>query len=812
MNASITLFVTSQEDLAFEYELQSNNDDLVVWKRYLEHRKCAENPAALAWVYERCCYHVPDSDSMWLEYLTWRVSLLARVNPVIFVEEFVKCNQLFEKAMYVCHQNVDVWELYLRHCISQQNLGLIRKVLNEALRNVTLEHHIRMWTPVVEFVETLLQEHSEDHDHEPDLDSIIQQSLQGSSIEADPVPKDLWSSHLLARYFQVADEWEYVLRLVGLTGDYHVISKLYEEKIIRRKDVKPVHQSLFSYYELYLKAIERAGSHHQYLHAMTNCLEMFPDQSPRLVTTLSMYYMKIKDFSMARSVLQDSLASTATTKAFSHIYDFLVKFLEVYVSGCMHLAQQTETPEEQARLDHEISYNIELLEHMMETHPILLNDLKLRQNINDVGAWLDRVSLYTLAQEKLNVYTDALIKIDPERVEQSGILGKLWCGLSELYINTKQLDCARESFDRSTRVPYKFIQDLESVWYKWAEMEVNCGRSSEARKILETALTIPKSPELLVDKFYSQKGKVPVQAIIFTSMKLWSFYIDLLEASSCAAEVSKAYEHIIALKLATPLHFLNYVQFLQGQERWNESFKIYERALAIFPAAVSLEIWNLYLKDSLKRSRPVETMRDLFEQALLLAGSGIDCSSIFIQYSEFEQNQGMDKRCVDILARGSLETGEEASSLRLWALCLNKCKQLLGLESSRALYQKCIQTLPNPKVMPFVLDFAQVEETLSDVARARAVLHFGAQLAHPDSNVQLWARWNDLELRHGDKASYKEMLRIKRELSDTMKVSTEEVSKQDGNVEFVASKVGLNSKSEQPQPTQLNPAEISLDI
>ncbi|SCU88894.1 LANO_0D03378g1_1 [Lachancea nothofagi CBS 11611] len=813
MDPSITQYVATSEDLAYEYELQSNIENMVVWKRYLDHRKSVGSETALAWVYERCCYQFPSSREMWMEYMQWRTALLSTANAVVYLEEFEKCNKLFEKAMYLCHPDPNLWELYLRHCIRQLNMSLIRRVLNQALRCVALESHIRVWSPVIEFIETTLQD-LESGESEPELDAIIEESFSSVSQTSNSITPDIWSSHLLSRYIKITDELEHVLYLVGLTRDYHIIADLYCQFIIGKMSFKPVDQPLFQFYDLYLEAIENIGEHQQYLQAIAQCMEMFPDQSSKFVTKLSKYYLRRADFTMARSVLQDALSSTTTSRAFSEVYDFLIKLLESFVSACIHEAQATEDLNKQKRLDADLSYNIDLLEHLMETHSMLINDLKLRQDINDVSTWTERISMCSSPEEKLEVYTDAILKIDPLKVSQPGALGRLWCGYAQLYNDTNQIISAREAFDRGLRVPYKFLQDIEIIWQKWAEMEVNCGRVPDAVKLLEAALSLPRFPEMVLEKYNSGKGSVPAKAITFTSTKLWSFYIDLLEASSDIAKTLEAYEKLIALKLATPLHFLNYAQFLQGQQNWNGSFKIYERAITIFPAETSFELWSFYLKDSLEQSRPTETIRELFEQALSLAQNGIDCAPFFIQYSDFEHSQGLDKRSVGILTRGCMEIKDEASKVKLWALCLDRCKEYLGLESARSLYEKCIQTLPNSKVIAFVLGFAQIEESLSNIERARAVMNYGAHLLHPAANVSLWDFWSDFELRHGDKTSYKEMLRMKRELNDTMKISTEEVSKQTGNIQFVSSTVGVKNDSSHDKDflNTSNPEEISLDI
>ncbi|SCU95119.1 LADA_0G13608g1_1 [Lachancea dasiensis] len=819
MYSSIAQYVSGKEELAFEYELQYNGDNVEVWKRYIDYHKSSGNHSALSWVYERCCYQFPDSKEMWTEYLQWRLTLLEGVNPVVYAEEFDKCTRLFEKALYLCHREVHLWEMYLQHCLVQKNLSLIRKVLDHSLRCAALESHLRLWSPVIAFIESLLFEKEAEIDYDDELDLIIQQSFPNHQDpgKAEPVLPDIWASRLLGRYMEIAEDQEHVLFLLSLTKDYPTIVKIFGDHIVAQNAFKPTNHSLFYFYKGYLEALEKTGSQRQYLKAMEVCLDNFPEQRSHLVITLSKYYLKNKEFAQARSVLQECLSSTMTSEAFGEIYDFLVKILELYVSNCIQEAQDATDPDKRSALDPVITYNIGLLEYLMEAHSSLMNDLKLRQNINNVATWLERVSLYASSSEKLDVYTEAILKIDPALVSQSGDLGKLWCGLAQLYSDSNEVDSAKETLDRGTRVPFKFMQDLEMIWLKWAEFELEQSGLADAITILETALTIPSSPDLLIERYHSGEGNIPAKAIIFTSPQLWSLYLDLLEASSNIEKVTGAYEQLIVLKLATPLQFLNYVKFLQAQERWEDSFRVYERAVSTFPPETTLDLWSFYLNDSLVSNRQVETIRDLFESSLRLAREGVDCSSFFIQYSEFEQKQGFFKRAVDILARGCSEVADESSNLKLWGLCLERCKTLLGLESSRPLYEKCIRSVPNSKAMSFILEFAKMEEVIPDIARARTVFKFGAQLVHPDANRGLWDSWNDFELKHGDKESYKEMLRTKRQLMDTMKTSTEEISKQKGNIEFVSSKhngkgAGQGTSSlELPQSTD-NPEEISLDI
>lgn len=103
------------------------------------------------------------------------------------------------------------------------------------------------------------------------------------------------------------------------------------------------------------------------------------------------------------------------------------------------------------------------------------------------------------------------------------------------------------------------------------------------------------------------------------------------------------------------------------------------------------------------------------------------------------------------------------------------------------------------------MKFTKLEMSLSDYTRARELLQYGAQLLPPIKNEELWGLWEQFELEHGDKSYYKEMLLLKQKLEKDMKVDTEEVSKGQGNVQFVASSV-------KNQEAKTNPDEIEIDI
>jgi pre-mRNA-splicing factor SYF1 len=64
------------------------------------------------------------------------------------------------------------------------------------------------------------------------------------------------------------------------------------------------------------------------------------------------------------------------------------------------------------------------------------------------------------------------------------------------------------------------------------------------------------------------------QARLFKSLKLWSFYVDLEESLGTVESTKKVYDRVFELKIANAQVVINYANFLEENEYWEESFKV----------------------------------------------------------------------------------------------------------------------------------------------------------------------------------------------------------------------------------------------
>ncbi|AGO10123.1 AaceriAAR131Wp [[Ashbya] aceris (nom. inval.)] len=801
-------FVTS-EDLVYEYSVLQEPDNLVNWSRYIAAKR--DDPRGVSWVYERCLQALPEQWDIWREYLQFRMRLLDGVCAVQHAEQFASVNMLFWRCVEHNTAVVEAWRLFLEHARRQGDLELLRHVVDGALRGVPLVKHRQLWEDVVAYIDAeLLPAEEAALEEEEALHDLVRGSLFGAAAAEEGGP-DIWSSAMLRRYIQVAEDAEAVLPLLQRTHDYATIVAVYEKHVLPEPRAKRKQRKSYETQLRYLVALDHTRETTKLEGAVARCAQLFPERAPSLTILLAKHYVKLGNYNKSTEVLKDALKRTVKSSEFASLYDFLVLFEEAFIEVVIdHLK---EHPQDESRWDNDLESHTEHLESLLADHAILLNDLKLRQEPDGIKHWLERVELFDNATDKASVYADAIASINYKSQVVPGQLGTLWWQYAQLYIDDGQYETAKTILDKALNVPYNFLQDPELIWTKWAEEELRRTGLYAATAVLSHALQIPDDHELLMHKFESHE-KMPAQTMMFTSLKLWSFYIDLLEAGSDSNEqferTKEAYEATIKLKIATPLLFVNYAHFLQDKGNHLESFSIYERAVDIFPGETAFEIWDIYIAEALEYGLPKEQIRDLFESSLQMVHEGVECKPFFLLYAKFECNNGMLETAMNILHRACRAAQKIDTKVSLWTVCLNFCRQELGGSHARALYEECIQALPNHIAVSFVVEYAQVEEDLKQVNRARSLLNYGAQLLHPSDSGPLWEYWELFELRHGNKDTYKDMLQLKRQVEDLFDGGSGPLPDRIGNIEFVASKDGIQKPGS--GSTNINDDELVLDM
>ena len=140
------------------------------------------------------------------------------------------------------------------------------------------------------------------------------------------------------------------------------------------------------------------------------------------------------------------------------------------------------------------------LEHLINSQPILLNNVRLRQNPHDVRQWQYRVNLFmdpakgavTEPQPAKAViaFTEGVKTVDP--MKAVGKLSLLWINFAKFYEKYDDMENAMRVFEKATQVWFKSVEELAAVWSEWVEMLLRHDLLEEAYQTCLQATTPPR--------------------------------------------------------------------------------------------------------------------------------------------------------------------------------------------------------------------------------------------------------------------------------------------------------------------------------
>jgi len=140
-----------------------------------------------------------------------------------------------------------------------------------------------------------------------------------------------------------------------------------------------------------------------------------------------------------------------------------------------------------------------------------------------------------------------------------------------------------------------------------------------------------------------------------------------------------------------------------------------------------------------------------------------------------------------------------------------------------------VQSLPDRELSKMCLRFADMEQKLGEIDRARGVLTYSSQFCDPRIDVEFWKTWHDFEVKHGNEDTFREMLRVRR----SVQAQFSQINLITGNLAELANKKPVNpiaaleqvstdtNKMEDETPSVVvepaasaatNPDEINLEV
>ncbi|KAG9488661.1 hypothetical protein GDO78_004942 [Eleutherodactylus coqui] len=641
-----------EDDLQFEEEILRNPYSVKCWMRYIESKLSA--PAhTLNLIYERALKELPGSYKLWYAYLKQRRKQVKR--RCITDPAFEEVNNCHERALVFMHKMPRIWLDYCQFLMDQCKVTRSRRTFDRALRALPITQHHRIWPLYLRFV------------------------------RAHPLPET--AVRVYRRYLKLCPEnaEEYIEYLRSIDRLDESASRL--AAIVNQDDF--VSKEGKSNYQLWQELCTLLSQNPGSIRSLDSAaiirggLTRFTDQRGKLWCALAEYHTRSGHFEKARDVYEEAIQTVTTVRDFTHVFDSYAQFEESIIAAKMETISEMGKEEDD---DLDLELRLARFEKLIERRPLLLNGVLLRQNPHNIHEWHKRVQLYEgKPREIINTYTEAVQTVKPEKA--TGKPHTLWVAFAKFYEDNGQIDDARTILQRATQVQYTHVDDLASVWCQFGEVELRHENYEEALTILRKATAVPARKAEYFD------SSEPVQNRLYKSLKVWSMLADLEESLGTFKSTKAVYDRIIDLRIATPQIIINYALFLEEHNYYEESFKAYERGIALFRWPNVYDIWSTYLSKFIARygGKKLERARDLFEQALDGCPRKF-AKNIFLLYAKLEEEHGLARHAMALYERAT-QAVEPAEQYEMFNIYIKRAAEIYGVTHTRSIYERAIEVL-----------------------------------------------------------------------------------------------------------------------
>ncbi|KAM3194036.1 hypothetical protein ACQJBY_070597 [Aegilops geniculata] len=723
----------SADDVAYEEDVLRDPFSLSGWLRYLSARRAAP-PAKRAAIYERALRALPGSYKLWHAYLT-ELGDAARALPVTHAAH-AGLNAAFERALAAGMSRMPrVWHTYASSLLHQRLLTRARRVLDRALRSLPVTQHRRVWPLHLRLASM------------PDCPAPTAIRVHGRHLQFDPDHAEEFIAFLAS-----AGRWR--------DAAHHLAAAIDDEGFVSVKGTTKR--------QLLLDLCGLLAQHPEEVAGMPvdailrGSIRKFPEEAGVLWTCLASHYARRGIHGMARNVFEEATTTATTVKDFRMVFDAYLHFEHAMAAAELELGQADTVDIQDCWLADRDSTDLAMasLERLLERRPELLNSVLLRQNPHDVQAWHERAKIF---HKDPATYVEAVRTVDPAKAT-----GKpphtLWLALAKIYEDRGSVDCARDVLHRATQANFTAAEHLAAVYCEWANMELRHKDPDRAIDLIRRATT---PPSIEATARAAAAGGEDVRAKLHRCLKLWLVYLDLMTTHGSLESTCAVYDKMHDLGVITPLLVLDHAALLEQHGRFEDAFRVYERGVRSFKHPHAEAIWEAYLTKFVERhgrSRP-ERVRDLFQAAVMQAPPERK-KAVYLRHARFEEDFGLASRAMKVYeeAASAVPAGDR---LGVYEVYVARATELYGLLKAREVYRQAIVGggLPDEGARAMCVGFADLEIGLGEVERARALYAYAASFTDPEVCPELWKRWNDFEVRHGDEGTFREMLRAKRTMA-----------------------------------------------
>lgn len=830
--------LVTEADIPFETEIARNPNDLTIWLKYYKHKLLTRDAGFKDQVFilQRAVKQFPRSYKLWDSYLLLLEEYYTS-NPSVTASLVFKS---YQNALILLNKAPILWANYLKFLVKnlRGEIRLIRRTFNQALYNLPVSQHHLIWPGYILFADEIGGKTGV-LVYLKFFQYLSPETLRGAGKTEKNEVLSMTIDQIVSKLIEFGDT-EHVLVLMKevLTNVDHYLPL----------SKSPV-QLRLEFIDLLLENRSLKVSE-EYDHCIQTFifggLKNYKDQNGIFYAKLIMFFIKTKNYDKVRYYSFQGLRSCTTMKDFTLIFDM---YTELEQSIVIELESRLEkTPEDQQLLQ-EANFRMASIEKVLDNRTLMINDMKLRQDTNNLDEWFNRVDIFQVEQQNLqgtlSTFVQALTTINPLKVisvSNKYTLSDFWIKYAQIYAKSSDIRTASLVYSKAIKSQFKTADELANIYISWSEMLLESGDEESSVLLIENVLSTIPNDAGEIDFNDASKS---VQSRMHKSIKLWQFYIDLLESMIDDTEkdtdkinkIMKAYDQIIELKIATGQIILNYADFLLNYKYWEKSFTVYEMGIKLFKNhKIKFEIWNKYLTAIIRFSQQnkssiiIERIRDLFDQCIdsntdpdheLIPPSLL--KPIYILYSQFEQDNGSIMKSIKILESATKKTIEYLRSTKpdmettiqakfdIYKTLLFKVGTVLkDTTRLRETYSSILNDdqITLNQLIEITLKFIAFETAQNQFTRVRALFQFVTKLGNPEADKfkKIWSDWEEFEVKHGNESTFKEMLRFKRQVK--VEFENDIIIKDSVNpIGFIK---GTSTQKE--QSPEKNPDAIDIDM
>lgn len=709
----------------------------------------------------------PTDPALWSHYLK-----LAEVKPVAF-RVF-----LLERVTKVFPDDPQWWCSYLSLVIDEctpleyanhpSQFAVAHRVIGDATAHCP---HLLVWQAVLPFiVEKMTLEWEWDY-------QLFKRALETVDINHHHLifPHLLQFGEIIEGNLQQQILRQY-LQFIGAGGTgpltvddvFDVLEEHAQLEMVRDMIRRPLsYLTLKSPLALWKKYLALGFNQPGYEQVVLRAIDYCPDQTGVFVSALAEHNPK-----MARHWFLWGLTKVSTLEEFADVY-------KNYLDSELARYHRQPTPLQKY-----------YIEQLVASRQKLVADIKLRLNPNLVAAWKQKVALVTSQKEKLLIYVDALTNINPLKV-QKGQLAQFWDDYARIYYENNDIKTASVIFSKAVLSKFAY-EELSELYERWSTMLLEQGDDKQALTVLESALVL--------ENVKLSPGTVHARLV--------QFYLDIVELLVDGPEdfhrVHEAYTKLIDLKMVTANQLLNYIDFLQQNDQWQQLFQIYEQTLAKFAhPQIRQQVWKRYLGHAYSQVEP-SRFQDLIDASMF----GPTLAAPYVaEFAMISPTPSRLKRALAVLRtyRGKNTNQVVAEKFTLYTELATTMSRHWGPDEVRDGFEWIVgdEALSNHEVVELLTAYIKFETSQSQYQRVRALWRHITRLQHPATQLMapLWQQWEQWEIEHGNSDLFKEMLRWKRRIEGDLK-AVEQLKELVNPMGFVASNSGK----------KINPNQIEIDM